>query len=81
MSQHLNSLQIGDTIDVKGPVGHTWYEGRGQFKYKPEGTGKPAEIRQAKHLGLVAGGTGVTPILQVREKGGKGGVFPMDNSR
>jgi nitrate reductase (NAD(P)H) len=31
MSQHLDTLAIGDTIDVKGPVGHFVYEGRGQF--------------------------------------------------
>lgn len=31
MSQHLDSLAIGDTIDVKGPVGHFVYEGRGKF--------------------------------------------------
>lgn len=31
MSQHLDSLSIGDTIDVKGPVGHFVYEGRSKF--------------------------------------------------
>jgi nitrate reductase (NAD(P)H) len=31
MSQHLDTLAIGDTIDVKGPVGHFVYDGRGQF--------------------------------------------------
>jgi Na+-transporting NADH:ubiquinone oxidoreductase subunit NqrF len=31
MSQHLDSLAVGDSIDVKGPVGHFVYEGRGKF--------------------------------------------------
>lgn len=31
MSQYLDTLAIGDTIDVKGPVGHFVYEGCGQF--------------------------------------------------
>jgi nitrate reductase (NAD(P)H) len=31
MSQHLDTLAIGDTIDVKGPVGHFVYEGMGNF--------------------------------------------------
>lgn len=31
MSQHLDTLAIGDTIDAKGPVGHFVYEGRGQY--------------------------------------------------
>jgi nitrate reductase (NAD(P)H) len=31
MSQHLDTLAIGDTIDVKGPVGHFVYEGMGKF--------------------------------------------------
>jgi nitrate reductase (NAD(P)H) len=41
MSQHLDSLAIGDTIDVKGPVGHFVYEGRGQFSLnRKPGTAK-----------------------------------------
>jgi len=30
MSQHLESLQIGDTIDVRGPNGLLKYQGRGK---------------------------------------------------
>ena len=28
MSQHFESLNIGDTIDIKGPIGHFEYLGR-----------------------------------------------------
>lgn len=31
MSQHLDSLSLGDTIEVKGPLGHFVYEGRGTY--------------------------------------------------
>lgn len=29
MSCHLDSMQIGDTIEAKGPMGHFTYSGRG----------------------------------------------------
>lgn len=58
MSQHLESLQVGDTIDVKGPTGHIHYIGRGRFT----ANGKP---RAARRIAMLAGGTGITPMYQV----------------
>lgn len=63
MSQHLDSLSIGDTIEMKGPKGHLEYLGRGKFTVKL--MRKPLETRKAKHFGMIAGGTGITPMLQV----------------
>mmetsp|Transcript_12788 Transcript_12788/g.16193 ORF Transcript_12788/g.16193 Transcript_12788/m.16193 type:complete len:138 (+) Transcript_12788:436-849(+) len=63
MSQHLDSLSIGDTIEMKGPKGHLNYLGRGKFTVKL--MRKPLEARKAKHSGMIAGGTGITPMLQV----------------
>lgn len=63
MSQHLDSLKIGDTIDMKGPKGHLTYLGSGKFTVKQ--MRKPLEERSAKHFGMIAGGTGITPMLQV----------------
>lgn len=63
MSQHLDSLNIGDTILVKGPKGHIHYLGRGKFTTKP--LGKPMEERYCHQIGMMAGGTGVTPMLQI----------------
>jgi len=60
MSQHLESLEIGDSIDVKGPTGLITYLGNGKVKV----TGKTVET---KHIGLMAGGTGITPCLQLIE--------------
>jgi len=58
MSQHLESLQIGDTIDVKGPIGEFEYKGKGDFTWH----GKP---RSCTHISMIAGGTGLTPCWQV----------------
>nr|AAT72293.1 nitrate reductase [Dunaliella viridis] len=60
MSQHLDKLKIGETIQVKGPVGHFTYEGKGNY-VNGKSKGK------ASKLSMLAGGTGITPILQVLE--------------
>lgn len=62
MSQHLDSLNVGDTIDMKGPKGHLTYLGRGKFTVKHL---KTISNRRAKHFGMIAGGTGITPMLQL----------------
>ncbi|PON76616.1 Phenol hydroxylase reductase [Parasponia andersonii] len=58
MSQYLDSLTLGSVLDVKGPLGHIEYLGRGQFSVH----GKP---KCARRLAMLAGGTGITPIYQV----------------
>jgi cytochrome-b5 reductase len=63
MSQHLDSLNIGDAVDMRGPKGHLTYRGQGKFDVKL--MRKPLETRNASHFGMIAGGTGITPMLQV----------------
>lgn len=63
MSQHLDSLKIGDAIEMKGPKGHMEYLPSGKFTVKP--LGKPLEHRETKQIIMIAGGTGITPMLQV----------------
>ncbi|KAI3976403.1 hypothetical protein MKX01_038702 [Papaver californicum] len=58
MSQHLDSLPLGGTIDVKGPLGHIEYTGRGNFTVH-------GKHKFAKRLAMLAGGTGITPIYQI----------------
>ncbi|RVX22523.1 Nitrate reductase [Vitis vinifera] len=58
MSQYLDSLPLGATLDVKGPLGHIEYTGRGNFLVH----GKP---KFAKKLAMIAGGSGITPIYQI----------------
>ncbi|KAL1848201.1 hypothetical protein Plec18170_008111 [Paecilomyces lecythidis] len=48
MTKHLESMEIGDTIDIRGPKGAMQYD-RGY----------------AKHIGMIAGGTGITPMYQL----------------
>ncbi|KAG4963559.1 hypothetical protein AAZX31_14G154500 [Glycine max] len=60
MSQHLDSLSIGSMLDVKGPLGHIEYTGRGNFMVH-------GKQKFAKRLAMLAGGTGITPIYQVAQ--------------
>jgi len=58
MSQYFEQMQIGDAIDVKGPVGHFVYEGCGAYSNNR----KPGNARK---ISMIAGGTGITPMYQV----------------
>lgn len=64
MSQYLESLRIGDTIDFRGPSGLLVYKGKGSFAIRPDKK-SDAVIKTAKHVGMIAGGTGITPMLQI----------------
>ena len=64
MSQHLESLKIGDTIDVRGPSGRLNYLGNGKFLIKKLRK-DPAHEVNILNVGMIAGGTGITPMLQL----------------
>ncbi|XP_022829321.1 NADH-cytochrome b5 reductase 3 isoform X1 [Spodoptera litura] len=64
MSQHLNSLNINDTIDVRGPSGRLQYAGNGKFLIKKLRKDPPVTVN-AKKLNMIAGGTGIAPMLQL----------------
>eukprot|EP00971_Amphidinium_carterae_P332640 6466880-Amphidinium_carterae.1 len=57
---YLDSKKPGDEIEVKGPLGLIEYLGSGEFKL-------PGRTVQVKHVGMLAGGTGLTPMLQVMQ--------------
>lgn len=59
MGRHLDSLKVGDTLDLRGPAGLIQYFGRGRFRVP----GK-SEMRVTR-VGMLAGGTGITPMLQI----------------
>lgn len=63
MSQHLESLEIGDSIDVRGPSGKLNYTKPGILEIK-DGL-KPVVEKRCSNIGMIAGGTGITPMLQV----------------
>lgn len=58
ISTHLGSLAVGDSLGINGPWGMIEYKGNGLFL-----NGKK-ELRK-KHIGMMAGGSGITPMLQV----------------
>ncbi|XP_068046798.1 NADH-cytochrome b5 reductase 3-like isoform X1 [Anomalospiza imberbis] len=64
MSQYLDSLKIGDTIDFRGPSGLLVYKGKGKFDIRPEKKAEPV-TKTVKYVGMIAGGTGITPMLQI----------------
>jgi cytochrome-b5 reductase len=49
LTQHLEGMEVGQTIDIRGP--------KGAMQYKP--------LEYAKHIGMIAGGTGITPMFQM----------------
>lgn len=59
---HMESLKIGDTMLMKGPKGHLDYLGRGKFTIMHK---RKMTHYKKKKIGMVAGGTGITPMLQV----------------
>ncbi|XP_026222199.1 NADH-cytochrome b5 reductase 2 [Anabas testudineus] len=64
MSQYLDNMAIGDSIDFRGPNGLLVYKGNGQFSIRPDKKSDP-KTRKFKHVGMIAGGTGITPMLQL----------------
>ena len=51
ISKHFSTLKVGDSIEMKGPVT--------KFVYEDKYRGK------VKKVGMIAGGSGITPMLQV----------------
>jgi nitrate reductase (NAD(P)H) len=58
MSQYLGAMEVGDFIEVKGPMGHVTYVSRGVLRLDS------AEY-PVKRFSMLCGGTGITPIYQV----------------
>ncbi|XP_043521298.1 NADH-cytochrome b5 reductase 2 isoform X2 [Frieseomelitta varia] len=64
LSQYLDNLKIGDTVDFRGPSGRLIYKGRGKFCIKILRKSPPVEYN-VKKIVMLAGGTGITPMLQL----------------
>ncbi|MCJ1479131.1 hypothetical protein MMC13_007815 [Lambiella insularis] len=58
MSQAMDALRIGDSIDFKGPIGKFEYLGRGTCAIN-------GKQRVVKNFVMISGGSGITPIFQV----------------
>ena len=72
LTQHLEKMKLGDTIDVKGPLGEYVFNTAGplcELVNKPPGvqtfTHTPdGKLGQFDTIGFIAGGSGITPVLQ-----------------
>lgn len=60
MGLYLDAKKVGDSFEVMGPLGVNEYLGKGVFKL-------PGRIVTVKEVGMLAGGTGLTPMLQVAQ--------------
>mmetsp|Transcript_26217 Transcript_26217/g.26108 ORF Transcript_26217/g.26108 Transcript_26217/m.26108 type:complete len:165 (+) Transcript_26217:595-1089(+) len=58
MTQYLEKLPIGEYLKMEGPMGKLSYLGCGNFYIS-----KKYHIK--KEIGMVAGGSGITPIFQI----------------
>jgi len=59
MGQFLRTVNVGDTLKMEGPIGMAKYLGNGLVWHKRKGE------RTVTKLGLIAGGSGITPILSL----------------
>jgi len=62
MTQYLENMKIGDCIDVRGPKGKIRYMGNGKYEVQKKGVTNRV---LGKKIGMIAGGSGITPMLQV----------------
>ncbi|KAK7892043.1 hypothetical protein WMY93_024006 [Mugilogobius chulae] len=67
MSQYLDNMAIGESIDFRGPNGLLIYKGNGKFSIRPDKKSEP-KLKTFKHVAMIAGGTGITPMLQLVRK-------------
>ena len=58
LTQYLDTLKIGDYLDIRGPVGEFEYLADGNFLVD-------GHEQKATHLNMIAGGTGITPVMQI----------------
>jgi len=66
MTQYLNNMKIGDTLDFVGPKGRLIYQRNGTFLIRPlKLSDPPSNITGIKNIGMIAGGSGITPMLQI----------------
>ncbi|VDK81599.1 unnamed protein product [Litomosoides sigmodontis] len=64
MTQFLEEMKTGETINFRGPSGLIVYEGNGHFVVKETKKAEPKR-RVYKNVGMIAGGSGITPMLQI----------------
>uniref|UniRef100_A0A0N5A2U5 NADH-cytochrome b5 reductase n=1 Tax=Parastrongyloides trichosuri TaxID=131310 RepID=A0A0N5A2U5_PARTI len=64
MTQYLEGMKIGESIDFRGPQGLIVYKGCGLFNVAPKKNAPPIK-KSFNKIGLIGGGSGITPLYQV----------------
>lgn len=62
MTQHLEAMKIGESISVRGPTGRFEYVGNSNYVQK---VGRELIKKSAPKIGMIAGGSGITPMYQI----------------
>ena len=82
MTMYLENLKVGDKVLLKGPKGNVDYRGYGKFNItQTVAPGKRDAVpHYAKTFGFVAGGSGITPCLQIirdmlKREGDKSSIY------
>ena len=65
MTTKLDSLSPGDSMTFEGPLGNVTYTDRSEFTLYDATSSKVIVRSDVNHLGMICGGTGITPMLQV----------------
>ena len=65
MSQYIENLKIGETLDFTGPKGRLDYKGCGSFKIDGIKKSDPTRDSHVTEIGMIAGGSGITPMWQI----------------
>ena len=67
MTQYIDNMKIGDKLDFVGPKGHIIYKRNGEFLIRGKKKSDPnTSVTGIKNIGMIAGGSGITPMLQGR---------------
>ena len=82
MTMYLENLKVGDKVLMKGPTGNVDYLGGGKFSItQTVAPGRREAVpHYAKTFGFIAGGSGITPCLQIirdmiKRDGGKSDIY------
>lgn len=78
MSQHVKEMKVGESIDVRGPLGKLEYKGNALFHINRKKIG--IQTRKVKKLGMLCGGTGITPMFQIIRELLRDGQPPIEIS-
>ena len=62
MSKHLGLMNVGESILVQGPKGRLTYLGNGHVRLRDGNDTRDVHVAR---FGMMAGGTGITPMLQI----------------